>query len=55
VKVHTQEIPQELHLKSTVNFLKLMGNILCAAADMGIHDANAFEQLGRIPRGFSEG
>jgi len=49
VKIHTQEI-QELNLKSTVNFLKLMEKVICAAADMvtSMRDANATEQLDRI-------
>jgi len=58
VEIHTQEI-QELNLKSTVNFLKLMGKVLCAAANMAtdMNDANTTEQSGRIayPCGFSEG
>jgi len=44
MEIHIQEI-QELNLKSTINFLKLMGKVLCAAAEMitGMHDANAIE------------
>jgi len=47
-----------LNLKSTVNLFKLMGKVLYATADiaMGMHNANATEQIGRIayPYGFSE-
>jgi len=57
VEIHTLEI-QELNLKSTVNFLKLIRKMLCAAADIApaIHDVIATEELGyRIlyPCGFS--
>jgi len=33
MKIHTQNI-HELNLKSIINFLKLMGKVLCTAADM---------------------
>jgi len=47
VEIHTQEIQK---LKSTVNFIKLMGKVLYAAVDMGtgMHDANATEQRDRM-------
>jgi len=54
MKIYIQEI-QELNLKSTVNFLKLMvKNMHGCRHDYG--HANAIEQLGRIayPCGFNE-
>jgi len=47
MEIHTQEI-QELNLKSTVNFLKFIRKVLCAAADIAtaMHEVNASEELG---------